>query len=63
MPGILWLIDAGNNANTNTNKDPNALMLDVDPSDLVSVLLTRENKIRGETFITPLSVEKARNDR
>ena len=58
ISGILWLIDTGNNANTNTNKDPNALMLDVDPSDLASVLLTRENKIRGESFITPLSVEK-----
>ena len=55
---ILWLIDTGSNANTNTNKDSNALMLDVDPSDLALVLLTRENKIRGESFITPLSVEK-----
>ena len=67
MAGILWLGNIqfeayGDNkcrvVDTSVLKWA-ALLLEVNPSVLTKALVTRENQIRGETYIVPLSVDKA----
>lgn len=68
MSAILWLSNVefeGEDENSTRVIDTSvlnwaALLLDVSPANLKKALISRENKIRNEQFIVPVSAEKAR---